>query len=359
MLAPTTEVHYGEEALLRLTRAAAAAYPAFVAELEASTGRRVGYRPCGTLSVAMDAGDRAALADLAGYQQRLGLPVEPIGARDARRLEPALAPAVRGGMWAAEDHQVDSRRLVDALLAAASDAGARLVQQRVVALSTAGERVTGLRLADAAGGPAAVAAGVTLLAMGAHSGRLPGLPEGSVPVRPVKGQLLRLSAPADAPLIRHTVRALVAGRPVYLVPRASGELVVGATVEEMGFDTTVRAGAVADLLEDAQAVLPGVRELELAETNAGLRPGSPDNAPLIGRAPVDGLLLATGHYRNGVLLAGMTAAAIAELVTTGSLPGFAQGFSGERFGGPAGGALADDGCRSASPATDAPVGRPA
>jgi glycine oxidase len=170
----------------------------------------------------------------------------------------------------------------------------------------------------------------------------------------VKGQLLRLAAPVDTPLIGHTVRALVAGRQVYVVPRESGEVVLGATVEEMGFDTTVRAGAVADLLEDAQAVLPGLRELELVEANAGLRPATPDNAPLLGPGGPAGLLLATGHYRNGVLLAPLTAAAIREQVVHGRLPAAAEGFGPERFAGsaPAGG-------RAPELRLAPPVGRPA
>jgi glycine oxidase len=333
MLAPATEAHYGEERLLRLTLAAAAMYPEFVADLEAATGREVGYRRCGTLSIALDNGDRAALGDLAEFQARLGLEVTVLSGREARQLEPGLAPGIRAGLLAPNDHQVDSRRLLAGLLAGARAAGVDGRAQRVDGLLVSGERVTGLRVSnpDGSGGAGRIEAAWTVVALGAHSGRLAGLPPGLVPVRPVKGQLLRLAAAPDGPILEHTVRALVGGRQVYVVPRTSGEVVVGATVEEMGFDTTVRAGAVADLLDDAQAVLPGIRELELTEVNAGLRPGTPDNAPLIGPAGPDGLLLATGGYRNGVLLAPLTAAIVTGIVEGGPLPAAADDCLADRF----------------------------
>ncbi|HYY82242.1 MAG TPA: glycine oxidase ThiO [Actinomycetes bacterium] len=324
MLAPVTEVHYGEQALLALNLEAAARWPAFAEELEQAAGRPVGYRRCGTLTVARDADDNAALEDLYRFQRDCGLQVERLAGRDCRRLEPGLAPRVRGGVLAAGDHQVDNRALVVALLAACDRAGVTTRPGRVAEVRTAGGRVSGVTLA----GGEALAAGTVVLAAGCWSGALGGLAaELLSPVRPVKGQLLHLRGPAGQPLCQRNVRGLEA----YVVPRADGRVVVGATVEERGFDTRVTAGAVHDLLHAAAELLPDVAELELVEAVAGLRPGSPDNAPLLGPAGPDGLLVATGHYRNGILLTPVTAAAVAELLAGGPVPEAIAPFSPRRF----------------------------
>jgi glycine oxidase len=324
MLAPVTEVHYGEQALLRLNLAAADRWPGFAAELEEAAGRPVGYRRCGTLTVARDTDDNAAIEDLYRFQLRCGLEVERLRGRDCRRLEPGLAPGVRGGVLAPGDHQVDNRAMAGALLAACERAGVRLLAGRAAALRLDGERVTGVTVASGA----ALAAGTVVLAAGCWSRELDGVPpELLPPVRPVKGQLLQLRGPAADPLCRRNVRGLE----VYVVPRADGRVVVGATVEEQGFDTRVTAGAVHDLLRAAFELLPDVAELELVETVAGLRPGSPDNAPLLGPAGVDGLVVATGHYRNGILLAPVTADALAELLASGRVPAVIAPFSPDRL----------------------------
>ena len=344
MLAPVTEVHYGERPLLALNLAAAARWPTFAAEVEEASGLQVGYRPGGTLAVARDADDNAALEDLYQFQLRCGLQVERLRSRECRQLEPGLAPSIRGGVLAAGDHQVDNRALVEALLAACQHAGVRMVTGRVAELAVEGDRVTGVVLSG--GGPAGhgsltsagsvrsrpegetLAAGVVVLAAGCWSGGLGGLAaEVLPPVRPVKGQLLYLRGPADQPLCSRNVRGLE----VYVVPRGDGRVVVGATVEEQGFDTTVTAGAVHDLLRAALELLPDVAELELAETVVGLRPGSPDNAPMLGPAGPDGLVVATGHYRNGILLTPVTADAIAELLATGQVPEMIAPFTPGRF----------------------------
>jgi glycine oxidase len=335
MLAPVTEVHYGERPLLSLNLAAAARWPAFAAEVEEASGLPVGYRPGGTLAVARDADDNAALEDLYQFQLLCGLEVERLRSRECRQLEPGLAPSIRGGILAAGDHQVDNRALVEALLVACQRAGVRMVSGRVAELAFEADRVTGVLLAG--GGPVpspadgeALAAGVVVLAAGCWSGGLRGLAaEVLPPVRPVKGQLLYLRGPADQPLCSRNVRGLE----VYVVPRTDGRVVVGATIEEQGFDTTVTAGAVADLLRAALELLPDVAELELAETVVGLRPGSPDNAPMLGPAGPDGLVVATGHYRNGILLTPVTADAIAELLATGRAPEMIAPFAPGRFTG--------------------------
>ena len=325
MLAPVTELHYAERALLDLTLESAARYPGFVAELEQATGRDVGYRQCGTVSVAWMGSDLAALRDLAGFQRGLGLTVESLTAAELRRLEPMLAPGLPGGVVVTGDHQVEPPRLVAALHAAAVAAGVEVVAAPVAALTVDAETVTGVRLADGS----ECSAGQTVLACGAWSA-LVELPGGrTLPVRPVKGQTLHLHG--EPGLLSHVVRGDVRGVPVYLVPRDDGRLVIGASSEEAGFDVRPRAGVVHDLLRDAQTLLPAVAEMELVEVRTGLRPGTPDNAPLLGGLGVDGLVIATGHHRNGVLLAPVTADGITDLLTTGTTPPAWTSFDPLRF----------------------------
>ncbi|GJF22040.1 glycine oxidase ThiO [Streptomyces sp. HO565] len=330
MLAAVTELHYGEQTLLALNLASARRYPEFAAELADLTGHDLGYRRCGTLAVALDADDRAHLRELHALQERSGLESEWLSGRECRRLEPMLAPGVRGGLRVDGDHQIDPRRLAGALVAACERAG--VVFHRVWAdrLTVAGDRATGVVTADGT----VLEAGQVVLAGGSLSGRLAGVPDAVLPpVRPVKGQVLRLTMPrAHGPLLSRTVRAVVRGNPLYLVPRESGELVVGATSEELGWDTTVTAGGVYELLRDAHELVPGITELPLTETRSGLRPGSPDNAPLLGPTGLEGLLLATGHYRNGVLLTPVTGDVMAHVLTTGELPEEGRPFTPRRFG---------------------------
>jgi glycine oxidase len=320
MLAPVAEAAYGEEPLVALSRASLALYPAFVAELEAAAGAPVGLRTAGTLVVGFDEDDARALERTHAFHVELGLDATRLTPRACRAQEPSLSPRLRAGVRISGDHSVEPRALHVALLAAATAAGVRLVAGRVASLAVDDGRATGLHLED--GGT--LVAGQTVLALGAWSGRLAGLPDGAVPVRPVKGQILRLQG---TPLLEGTVRALVRGRSVYLVPYGADRLVVGATVEEQGFDPRVTAGAVLDLLRNATEVVPGLTELALA----GWRPGTPDNGPLLGRSAVPGLVLATGHYRNGVLLAPLTGQVVADVLAGGALTGPAAGFAGDRF----------------------------
>ncbi|PRH80940.1 glycine oxidase ThiO [Streptomyces solincola] len=329
MLAAVTELHYGEERLLELSLASARRYPQFVAELEEASGREVGHRACGTLAVALDADDRAELRELHALHRRTGLDSEWLTGRECRRLEPMLAPGVRGGLRVGDDHQVDPRRLGAALVAACERAGVVFHRSLAERLTVVRDRAAGAVLADGT----AVAAGQVVLAAGSLSGRLGGVPpEVLPPVRPVKGQVVRLAVPpAYAPFLSRNLRAVVRGCHLYLVPRESGELVIGATSEEQGWDTTVTAGGVYELLRDAHELLPGITELPLVETGAGLRPGSPDNAPLLGPTALPGLHTATGHYRNGVLLTPVTGEVMAELLVTGELPEHARAFLPTRF----------------------------
>ncbi|MBS2964579.1 glycine oxidase ThiO [Actinocrinis puniceicyclus] len=330
MLAPATEAHYGEERLLRLNLASARRYPDFVAELEGVSGTPAGYTARGTLAVAFDSGDRAVLADLAAFHQRLGLDSEPLSGRECRSLEPLLSPDVQSGLHVRGDHQIDNRMLVAALLTALTREHVTVHRERVAELLVEHDVAIGVRLADGR----TLHADRVVLAAGCQSTSIPGLPPGALPpIRPVKGQILRLSVPASAvPFLGRAVRGVVRGRQVYLVPREHGELVVGATVEEQGFDTQVTAGGVYELLRAAHGLVPDIGELPLTEVRAGLRPGSPDNAPLLGPTALPGLVAATGHFRNGVLLTPITADAIAECLVSGQMPEDAQGFEPQRFG---------------------------
>jgi glycine oxidase len=312
MLAPVTELHYEGAELLALNVESARRYPDFAAELTTTTGIDIGYRECGTVQVAWDAADLAELRALHEFQATLGVASRLLTGGELRDAEPALAAGLPGGLYAAGDHQVDNRRLHAALLAAAATAGVELIEDRVAEVEIRGDAVAGALLA----GGARMAAGTVVIAAGAWSRQIGGLPPAAAPlVRPVKGQTVRLRGPAD--LLRHVVRGAVRGSPVYLVPRADGEIVLGASSEEAGFDTRPRAGAVYELLRNAQTLVPELGEVEFVEVSTGLRPGSPDNAPLLGPGALQGLVLATGHYRNGILLAPVTGDEIATLLVDG------------------------------------------
>jgi glycine oxidase len=298
MLAPISEADAGEQALLRLGLESARRWPAFAAELLEASGIDVDLRRQGTLLVARDRDEAEALDRELELRRRFGLSAERLLASQARQMEPALAPTVRLALDVPDDHALDPRLAVAALALAAERAGAVLRPGAEVVEIRPGEGV-GL-----AGGDR-VTAGAVVVAAGPWSGALPGVPDDArIPIRPVKGQSLRLRDPAGPGLIERVVR----WDGGYLVPRSDGRYVLGATVEERGFDTEITAGAVHDLLRDGSELVPGVLELEVEELIAGLRPGTPDNAPVIGASPAaPGLVWATGHYRNGALLTPVTA----------------------------------------------------
>jgi glycine oxidase len=326
MLAPIGELTFGEPELLAMTLASRDLYADFVAELEAATGISTGYRHQGALHVALDRDEAAELRRVHELQLSLGLDAEWLTPRRCRELEPGLSPSCNGGVYAEGEASVDPRQLAAVLLAALAGEGVDVrtgAEPAEVLLE--GERIAGVR--TTAGEELRAAA--VVLAAGAWSGQAEWLPEHArPPVRPVKGQIVELRAvDGAAPCER-----IIGAERVYLVPRADGRLIAGATVEEQGFDTTVTAGAVHEILREAYRLLPDVAELELLEAAVGLRPGTPDNLPLIGPGGLDGLLWATGHYRNGVLLAPLTAAAVADLLEGGELPEVATAASPERLG---------------------------
>jgi glycine oxidase len=341
MLAPVTEARLGEADQLRLNQASWARWPDFAAEVAAAAGRPVGYREDGTLVVALDADDRAALDEIAARHRAMGLAVEVLRGREARAHEPGLAPGVRGGMLAADERSVDPAALVASLRVAAEGAGVAMVEaaaERIAtsggdgtAVGSGGGRVTGVNVA---GGAGTIAAGTVVLAAGCASASLPGLPEAvRPPVRPVKGQILTLRPPpGDTPVTR-TIRGLVRGSTIYLVPRDDGRVMAGATVEERGWDRRPTAGGAYELLRDALALVPGLDDAELAAVRTGLRPGSPDDLPLVGPGGIDGLVVATGHFRNGVLLAPLTAEAVAAAVAGEPVPPEVEPCDPRRFAG--------------------------
>jgi glycine oxidase len=308
MLAACAEAEPGEEALVDLGRASQARWPAFAAELREASGIDVELRQEGTLVVALTADDQARLNHHLVFQQKLGLPLQWISPAETRRREPHLAGKLAGAVFAPEDHQVDNRKLATALRVAAEAAGAQINERRPVsAISSHGGRVDGIVLADGS----EVVADVVVLAAGSWSRSIAGLPpELRPPVRPIKGQMLSLQMDAAAPLLSHVVWAPGA----YLVPRQDGRLLVGATVEEKGYDTTLTAGGVLTLLEAAWRAVPAVEELPIEEMWVGHRPGSRDDAPILGEGPLKGLIYATGHHRNGILLTPITADTISRLV---------------------------------------------
>ena len=334
MLAPVGEAHFGEGDLTRLNVVAARAWPGFVRHLEEASGMAVHYRTGGTLLVAADASDRDATDDVLAYQLELGLAAHRLNSTQCRAAEPLLAPGISGGIELTEDHQVDNRRVVEALLGACRARRISFVDDEVGEIASDASGVTGVALRH--GGRLGAAA--VVLAAGCWSGQVDGVPDRSrPPVRPVKGLTVRLRVRDGAPRLARTVRGLVRGRSCYLVPRSDGTVVVGATVEERGFDPSVQLGPALDLLDDARRLVPAIDEYELIETTTGLRPGSPDNAPIIGTTGPAGLVVATGHYRNGFLLAPITADEVVRLLAVADggcdsgAPGFAA-FRPDRFG---------------------------
>ena len=324
MLAACAEVEPGEEKLFALNRASQAMWPAFAAELERASGMTIDLRGEGTLVVALTADDRTRLQHDLEFQHQLGLSPEWLSAAETRRREPHLSPGLVGATFSPQDHQVDNRKVVAALRVAAERAGAvirthapvdRIAVEhgRAVGVVIAGE----LHRAD-----------TVVLAAGAWSRSIEGLPsQARPPVRPVKGQMLALRMDAERPLLRHVVWA----PDVYLVPRHDGRLLVGATVEEKGFDPHLTAGAQLALLNAAWRALPGIEELPIAESWAGFRPGSRDDAPILGAGPVAGLIYATGHHRNGILLTPITAQTIAGLIIDGRADPLIAPFGLDRF----------------------------
>jgi len=324
MLAAGLEAEPGEEALFGFCRHAQDLWPGFAREVEAASGLPIGYRDEGTLAVALTRDDAAELRFSAEFQTRLGVDLTRLTGAELLKREPMLRPGLAAAVHSPADHQVDNRWLVPALAEALRRAGGAVHDHAAVeAVATDRGRATGVVVAGTAR-----PADVVVLAAGAWSGGIAGIPrEALPPVRPVKGQMLALQMDPAAPLLRHV---LWAGK-AYLVPRLDGRLIIGATVEERGFDTTVTAGGMLSLLDAAWRVLPGIEELPIVESWAGLRPGSRDDAPILGPSAIEGLVFATGHHRNGILLLPATVEAVAGTILEGRLTVAAEPFRIDRF----------------------------
>jgi glycine oxidase len=324
MLAAAVETEPGEESLLALTLESQRLWPDFARGVEAGSGIAVGYRDEGTIVAALTRDDAEQLRFTYQFQKGLGLDLEWLSGAEARRREPHLRPGIPGAVSSPRDHQVDNRLVARALAVAAQQAGALLHENcrvREVEINAGRARAV---VTDRGREPA----DMVVLAAGAWSREIDGIPPAYLPpVRPIKGQMLALRMDPAAPLLRH-VLWLPRG---YLVPRDDGRLIVGGTVEERGFDDLVTAGGLLALLEGAWRAVPAIEELPVAETWVGFRPGSRDDAPMLGPSGIDRLVIATGHHRNGILLTPVTAQAISAYLLTGRLPESLRRFSPERF----------------------------
>jgi len=327
MLAAHLEAEPREENLVALNRASQQLWPSFAAELEAASGMVVDLRTEGTLLLGLTGDDQSRLKHVLAFQKSLGLPLEWLTTAEVRRREPHLTPTISGAIFSPQDHQVDNRAVAAALRAATLKTSVTLRENTPVErIVTSDNRVIGVGIADET-----LPADIVILAAGAWSRAIAGLPTASLPpVRPVKGQMLALRMDPQAPLLRHVVWAPGA----YLVPRKDGRLLIGATVEEKGFDPNLTAGGQLALLEATWRALPGIEELPIHEMWVGFRPGSRDDAPIIGESSLPGLIYATGHYRNGILLTPITAEAVATLVMDGKADARVANFGFARFAQP-------------------------
>jgi len=325
MLAANVETEPGEEALLALNLESQAAWPAFAAELEAVSGIDLGYRDEGTLVVAAHRDDAAELRNTYEFHLSLGLEIEWLTGGQARRMEPHLAPGVSAAVSSVKDHQVDNRQLVQALHEAFLRSGGRLHENtsvqaiEVISGQAKGVEIDGIRRE----------ADMVLLAAGAWSYDIDGVPKvARPPVRPLKGQVIALQMEPRAPIVDRVIW----GPGIYLVPRRDGTLILGATVEEKGFDNDLTAGGIFRLLEAAWEILPQIEELPIKDMWVGFRPTSRDDAPILGPTPVEGLVVATGHHRNGVLLAPVTIDAVSAFMLDGTVTESVEPFGIGRFG---------------------------
>ncbi len=312
MLAPITEAGYGsgDEAMVRFAKSSLARYPGFVAELEQDADLPVALDTRGTLLVALDRDDRESLQRVFEHRRASGLSVEWISGERAREIEPLLSPRAHAAVWIPDDHQVDTSSLLAALVRACKIRGVKIHEgARVDAVRIRSNAVLGIR-ADGAD----LDAEVVILCAGAWTPQIEGI-DLAAPVRPVKGQIVRLRG--EGFRLAHVVRT----PRVYVLHKADGSVLVGATQEEMGYDVAATAGAVKDLLEHAWEAIPAVYELPFDGVEVGLRPASRDHLPIIGETNIRGLVMATGHFRSGILLAPATAEAV--------VAGVANGFSKE------------------------------
>jgi glycine oxidase len=323
MLAPLSEVGFEDEGFLSLGRESLRLYPRFLDELSGDAGVEIRLDTRGTLIIGLDRDDAERLRRLYDFREHLGLPVRWLSGTEAREIEPLVSPRASSAIWIPDDHQVDNRALVDALKAAFGKCGGRLREHRSVSeVLLQGGRVTGVRTGEGETDAACI-----VIAAGCWSKQIGGIPKELLPpVRPVKGQIITLRADRDYSFA-HVIRAPDA----YFAPKGDGRIVLGASEEDMGFDTTVTAGAIYRLLERGWRAVPSIYDLPIQEIIAGLRPGSRDHDPIVGKTTIEGLYYATGHYRHGILLTPVTALEISGLILEGTPTGFFAPFAPTRF----------------------------
>ncbi len=329
MLAPNLEAEPGEEKLLPLLLESRHMWEDFAKTLEEASSITVNYRREGALSIALTWDDLERLRFQFSFQKSLGLDVELIDGERVLEMEPNISRNVLAALYSGSDHQVDNRRVAQALKAAYLRSGGVLRERVTVKrVLIEGGRVLGISTESGF-----ERAEHVILAAGAWVRELEGIPEKlRPPVRPVKGQMLSLKThPSNTPVSHVIWGPMRNWGPVYIVPRLDGRLLLGTTVEEMGFDTSVTAGGLMNILRGCWEILPSIMDLPVDEVWAGLRPGSRDDAPILGPTPVEGLIMATGHYRNGILLAPVTAEVITRYILSGELPAIAKPFTIERF----------------------------
>ncbi len=306
--------------LVPLGKASLGLYPRFVAEVEEISGQIAGYRPKGSLEALFARAAKEELSTLVALHRGLGLACEPIRAEEARELEPALSEEVQAAALRPEEASVDTRALTRAVLEAARRSGAEFFAgSGVQAISREGGRCSGVITSSGK-----FSAGCTVIAAGCFSGGIEGV-GAYAPVRPAKGQMVGLRSPAVK------IERVIWSERIYLVPRNDGRILAGATVEYAGFDKTVTAGGIQSLLDAAIELAPDLRGAEIIETWAGLRPDSPDHLPILGPTDLEGLLMATGHFRSGILLAPVTARLVREWIVEKRVSLEVERFSPLRF----------------------------
>lgn len=323
MLAPVSEANHGEQELVKLGLKSLQRYPSFVKELQDFSEMEVEYIPSGTLEVALDANDKAEIEFLHSFRSQLGLQTKFLDSASTRKIEPLLTPAVQASISIEQEHQVNNRLLCQALAKAASSAGVYFYRASVTELNLDDQgALQGVIVNNAT----KILSPNVVIAAGAWSANIKGL-NPQLPIYPIKGQTIRIRLPKSASSYKTIIRGLVKGHHIYMVPRKDGEVILGATVEDKGFDTTITIEGLYELLRNITSLLPNISEAKVEETLAGLRPGSPNNAPFLGSFAIKGLFVATGHYRNGILLTPVTSDALSDCIVNQVDPSYIEHFS--------------------------------
>ena len=302
ILSPAPE-NPGMVVMVPLGKASLGLYPEFVAQVEEISGKNTGFRPKGTLEALFSHDTKAELSTIIALHHGLGLKAEPLRAADARELEPALSEEVEAAVLRPEEGSIDNRALTAAILEAAQRSGAEVFSSNgAKAIWREGNRCAGLVLQNER-----VEAKWTVIAAGCFSAMIEGIAP-YAPVRPAKGQMVALRAD-DLKMER-----VLWSEKIYLVPRNDGRILAGATLEYAGFDKRTTAGGIEKILSAPIDLAPGLANARIEETWAGLRPDSSDHLPILGPTDIDGLLIATGHFRSGILLAPITARLVREWI---------------------------------------------